>query len=84
MNTKSNMSEELQVKILTKQEFALAIERRVRRKSMGYLEAIIDYCDDLKIDPDDISKLVVGSLKEKLEAEAQRNNMLPRSSSLFA
>ena len=78
------MSEELQVKILTKQEFALAIERRVRRKSMGYLEAIIDYCDDLKIDPDDISKLVVGSLKEKLEAEAQRNNMLPRSSSLFA
>jgi hypothetical protein len=78
------MTEELPVKILTKQEFALAIERRVRSKSMGYLEAIIDYCDDLKIDPDDISKLVVGSLKEKLEAEAQRNNLLPKSSSLFA
>ena len=78
------MSEELPVKILTKQEFALEIERRVRNKSMDYLEAIIDYCDDRGIDPDEISKLVVGSLKEKLEAEAQRNNLLPKSASLFA
>jgi hypothetical protein len=78
------MSEELPVKILTKQEFALEIERRVRHKSMGYLEAIIDYCNDRGIDPDEISKLVVGSLKEKLEAEAQRNNLLPKSASLFA
>jgi hypothetical protein len=78
------MSEELPVKILTKQEFALEIECRVRHKSMGYLEAIIDYCDDRGIDPDEISKLVVGSLKEKLEAEAQRNNLLPKSASLFA
>lgn len=78
------MSEELPIKILTKQEFALEIERRVCSKSMGYLEAIIDYCDDRGIDPDEISKLVIGSLKEKLEAEAQRNNLLPKSASLFA
>jgi hypothetical protein len=78
------MPEELPIKILTKQEFALEIERRVRFKSIGYLEAIIDYCDDRGIDPDEISKLVVGSLKEKLEAEAQRNNLLPKSASLFA
>ena len=52
--------------------------------AIGYLEAIIDYCDDRGIDPDEISKLVVGSLKEKLEAEAQRNNLLPKSASLFA
>lgn len=76
--------EELPVKILTKQEFALEIERRVRNKLMGYLEAIIDYCEDRNIDPDEISKLVVGSLKEKLEAEAQRNNLLPKSASLFS
>jgi hypothetical protein len=76
--------EELPVKILTKQEFALEIERLVRNKSMGYLEAIIEYCADNNIDPVEISKLVVGSLKEKLEAEAQRNNLLPKSASLFA
>jgi len=75
---------ELPIKILTKQEFAFEIERRVKRKQMGYLEAIVDYCDSAGIEPDEVSKLVVGSLKEKLEAEAQNNNLLPKSSaSLF-
>jgi hypothetical protein len=79
------MSEsELPIKILTKQEFALEIEGRVKKKRMGYLEAIVDYCDSVGIEPDEVSKLVVGSLKEKLEAEAQNNNLLPKSSaSLF-
>ena len=79
----SNESE-LPIKILTKQEFAFEIEGRVKRKHMGYLEAIVDYCDSVGIEPDEVSKLVVGSLKEKLEAEAQNNNLLPKSSaSLF-
>jgi hypothetical protein len=76
--------ENIPLKILTKQEFALEIERRVKQKHMGYLEAIVDYCDNVGIEPDEVSKLVVGSLKEKLEAEAQNNNLLPKSSaSLF-
>jgi hypothetical protein len=73
-------TEELPIKVLSKQEFAMQIERRVQRKEMGYLEAIIDYCDDHGFEADDIYKLVVGSLKEKLEAEAQRNNLLPKTS----
>jgi len=76
--------ENIPLKILTKQEFAFEIERRVKQKHMGYLEAIVDYCDSAGIEPDEVSKLVVGSLKEKLEAEAQNNNLLPKSSaSLF-
>ena len=72
------------LKILTKQEFALEIETRVRKQGMDYLEAIVDYCDSHGIEVDDVSKLVVGSLKEKLEAEAQRVNLLPKSTaSLF-
>lgn len=74
------MPEELPIKVLSKQEFAMQIERRVKRKEMGYLEAIIDYCDTNGLEADDVHKLVVGSLKEKLEAEAQRNNLLPKSS----
>jgi hypothetical protein len=78
------MSEkELPVKVLTKQEFALQVESRVRSLSMGYLEAIIDYCDSIGVEPDEVSKLIVGSLKEKLEAEAMRNNLLPRSSGVL-
>jgi hypothetical protein len=56
----------------------------VKTKEMSYVEAIIHYCDERTLDPEDISKLCVGSLKDKLEAEAQRNNLLPKSSnSLF-
>ena len=74
------MTEELPIKVISKQEFAMQIERRVQQKEMGYLEAIIDYCDSHGLEADDVHNLVVGSLKEKLEAEAQRNNLLPKSS----
>jgi hypothetical protein len=77
-------TENLSLNIITKQDFALAIEKLVKTKEMSYIEAIIHYCDANTLDPVDISKLCVGSLKEKLEAEAQRNNLLPKSSySLF-
>lgn len=74
---------ELPLKLLTKQQFAVEIETRVRKLSMGYLESILDFCNSIGIEPDEVSKLVVGSLKEKLEAEAMRNNLLPRSSGML-
>ena len=81
MQTKT---ENLNLNIITKQNFAMAIEQLVKTKEMSYVEAIIHYCDERTLDPEDISKLCVGSLKDKLEAEAQRNNLLPKSSnSLF-
>jgi len=74
---------ELPLKLLTKQQFAVEIETRVRKLNMGYLESILDFCATIGIEPDEVSKLVVGSLKEKLEAEAMRNNLLPRSSGML-
>jgi hypothetical protein len=74
------MTEELPIKVLSKQEFAIAVETLVNSKDMGYLEAIIHYCDNNGLEADDVHKLVVGSLKEKLKAESQRNNLLPKSS----
>jgi hypothetical protein len=76
--------EDLKLNIITKQQFALEIEALVKKMEMSYVEAIIHYCDVNGLDNVDIAKLCVGSLKEKLEAEAQRNNLLPKSSySLF-
>lgn len=80
MQTKT---ENLNLNIITKQDFAMAIEKLVKTKEMSYVEAIIHYCDANTLDPVDISKLCVGSLKAKLEVEAQRNNLLPKTSSLF-
>lgn len=80
----TTQTENLSLNIITKQDFALAVEKLVKTMEMSYIEAIIHYCDVNNLDAVDISKLCVGSLKEKLEAEAQRNNLLPKSSySLF-
>lgn len=69
--------------IITKQELTIRTERLVRSDGLSYLEAIIQICADLDVDPEDIAKMVTGPLRDKLEAEAQRNNILPKPNSLF-
>jgi uncharacterized protein YdhG (YjbR/CyaY superfamily) len=68
---------------ITKQDLALRAEGLVQKDHLTYLEAIIQICDELDVDPEDIAKMVVGPLKDKLEAEAQRANILPKPNSLF-
>lgn len=67
------------VKPLTKGNLIAQTEKLVREEGMQYAEAIIHICDKNQIDPEDIAKLISGPLKDKLEVEARRNNILPRS-----
>lgn len=69
--------------VITKQELAIHAERLVRSDGLSYIEAIIHICNELDIDPEDIAKMVTGPLRDKLEAEAQRANILPKPNSLF-
>jgi len=71
------------VVVLTTEQLSARVERLVSRDHMTYLESIIHICDDTGIDAEDMAKIVTGSLREKLEAEAQRNNILPRINTLF-
>ena len=71
------------VVVLTTEQLSARVERLVSRDHMTYLESIIHICDDTGIDAEDMAKIVTGSLREKLEAEAQRNNILPRTNTLF-
>ena len=43
-------------------EFSLYIEERVMRESIGYMDAIIQYCGEVDIDVESISKLINQSL----------------------
>jgi uncharacterized protein YdhG (YjbR/CyaY superfamily) len=72
--------------VITKQELTIRAERLVRSDGLSYIEAIIQICNDLDVDPEDIAKMVTGPLRDKLEVEAQKNNILPRSNttSLYA
>ena len=69
--------------VLTTEELSRRVERLVSKDHMTYLESIIHICDDTGIDAEDMAKIVTGSLREKLEAESQRNNILPKPNTLF-
>jgi hypothetical protein len=71
------------IPILTKDQLITLTEELVRSEDMGYAEAIIHICNERAIDPEDIAKLISGPLKDKIKAEAQRNNLLPKPNSLF-
>lgn len=72
------------IPILSKTELIQQTELLVRNEGMGYSEAIVSICNSRGIEPEDIAKMVSGTpLKDKLRAEAQRNNLLPKPNSLF-
>lgn len=68
---------------LTKVEFSKQVEKNVLELGMSYMEAILHICDENSIDPEDVKKFVSRPIQEKLEGEAMRLNLIPRSNSLF-
>jgi hypothetical protein len=83
MLQKETNTKDLIVPAITKQSLALKVETYVRQDGLTYVEAILQVCDELDIDPEDIAKMVAGPLRDKVEAEAQRTNVLPKPASLF-
>ena len=64
------------------EEFFKEIEDRVYKYDIGWLEAIMEYCEDTGLEPDRVSKLISPNLKSKLELEAKSLNFLDKSSKL--
>lgn len=70
-------------KFLTKSEFSKLVEKNVLDKRMSYMEAVLMVCEDHGIDPEDVRKFVSAPIQEKIEGEAMRLNLIPRSNELF-
>ena len=66
------------LKILSPQDFTIAIEHIKRSKNMTYMDAIQYYCEEHKIEIETIGKLVQGSLKQKIREEAENLHFLPK------
>ena len=66
------------------QMFALHIEQRVLDKGETYthLDAILEYCTENQIEPEDLKVLIKGALKDKLELNYQEMRMLPKGATL--
>ena len=63
--------------------FAMAVESKVRM-GMGYLEAILSFCEENDMEPSAVGTLVKKSdvIKSKLEAECKDLNLLERTAKL--
>ena len=66
----------------TANEFPLYIEQIVRDKKMTYMDAVLEYCKENYLEPEDVSKLINKSLKDKIEMNFRELNYLPKQAQL--
>lgn len=62
--------------------FSLYIEQLAREKKCSYVDAILDYCKQNFIDPEEIKSLINKSLKEKMKMDFQDSGHLPKTAKL--
>ena len=75
-----DINKALKEKFLCSAQFAQDIEAIVKDNNLGYIDAIVDYCEKNAIDVESVPKLISKPLKEKLKWEATELNYLKRTS----
>ena len=63
-------------------DFSLFIETTANEKNIGVVDALLQYCEDNFLEPDEVTKLINRSLKDKLEINFMEMNFLPPTASL--
>jgi hypothetical protein len=63
-------------------QFSLYIEKVVQEKRMTHMDAVLEYCKENYLDPQDISKLINKSLRDKIKVNATELNYFPKQATL--
>ena len=63
-------------------EFSLHIERLVKEKRISHMDAVLIYCKENFIEPEDIKKLINKSLRDKIKVNATELNYFPKPATL--
>ena len=58
------------------------IENLVQSTHMTYIDAVVHYCDENKLEPETAGKMVGGKLKQNIQDEAENLHLIPRTSKL--
>ena len=66
----------------TANEFSLHIEQMVRDTKLSYMDAVLEYCKQNYLEPEDVAKLINKSLKDKIELNFRDLNYLPKQAQL--
>ena len=67
---------------LNKPHFTKMVENKVLDTKQSYIDAVIDLCDKLDLDPTDVKKFISPVIQRKIEAEAMTLNLIPRQNTL--
>jgi hypothetical protein len=67
------------MKLMNSKKFGLIIEGIVKEKKISYLDAVLKYCDENDIDTSTVGPLINKSLKEKIQIEAEKLNLVEKS-----
>ena len=67
---------------LNKPSFTKMVENKVLDTKQSYMDAVLDLCTRLDIDPIDVKKFISPVIQGKIEAEAMTLNLIPRQNTL--
>jgi hypothetical protein len=67
---------------LNKPNFTKMVEHKVLETKQSYMDAVVDLCEKLDIDPIDVKKFISPVIQGKIEAEAMTLNLIPRQNTL--
>lgn len=63
--------------------FNSEVEEIVRKKKIGYLEAVLELCEKYNLEPDSVARLLSKPIIEKLQIEGQECHLLPRDGGIL-
>lgn len=63
-------------------QFSLHIEQLASKKKITHMEAVLLYCEENYIEPDEIKSLVNRTLRDKIEIDMREANLLPKQATL--
>lgn len=66
----------------TANDFSLHIEQIVQDRKINYMDAVLEYCKENYLEPQDVAKLINKSLKDKIEMNFRELNYLPKQAQL--
>tara|TARA_B100001093_G_scaffold128481_1_gene120959 strand:- start:11868 stop:12110 length:243 start_codon:yes stop_codon:yes gene_type:complete len=70
------MKIDIEQKIMTRKRFSNAVEQLVAKGNMSYIDAASFIIEERGMDYSNLKKLLTDSLKDKMEAEALRLNLI--------
>jgi|TARA_B100001079_G_scaffold13714_1_gene11191 hypothetical protein len=70
------------VKMNNSMRFMENIEGLVQRTKMTYIDAILYYCEENKLEPETAGQMVGGKLKQLVQEEAEDLNLVQKTSKL--